>query len=320
MKKKYGLESIIGKKSKLRFPRHAFIPKVDTLNFILPANAAIAEPPLSTAITMKKGDPFDFCDQFNEESYDFEEGLPLNVIVYLSITELLFEIKSPTIFSLFSIIFDLEDFDTEKFRATKDNIFLSIFNFALIKLNPEEDFFISELLSQVRSIYGNLLSYNCRRKFKRRSPDILPQNRLQRFLINKKPLNHVSQLRSLNAINHFFYKTSKFLKHNQVLQQINQIDELYDLLDDWDDAYDYIWEDLEFTKLFELFERSLITNHFYKIKNDLLEKNNTKITGVILGERLNKFKNLSENNLSPEYNLLLPIKLLTYQYKLNIIN
>jgi len=166
MKKKYGLESIIGKKSKLRFPRLVYLPKVESLTFVLPANSAIAEPPLNTSITMKKGDPYEFCDQFNEQSYEYEEGFPLNVIIHLTTSEFLFEIKSPTVFTLFGIIFDLDEVETEKFRAPKGEVFLSIFNFALIKLNPNEDFFMSDLISTARSIYGNLVSYNCRRKKK----------------------------------------------------------------------------------------------------------------------------------------------------------
>jgi hypothetical protein len=60
MKKKYGLESIIGKKSKLRFPRLLYLNKVELLTFVLPANSAIAQPPLSTSITFKKGEHLNF--------------------------------------------------------------------------------------------------------------------------------------------------------------------------------------------------------------------------------------------------------------------
>jgi hypothetical protein len=67
MKKKYGLESIIGKKSKLRFPRLLYLNKVELLTFVLPANSAIAQPPLSTSITFKKGEPFEFCDSLMKE-------------------------------------------------------------------------------------------------------------------------------------------------------------------------------------------------------------------------------------------------------------
>jgi ribosomal protein L11 len=55
---------------------------------------------------MKKGDPYDFCDQFNEQSYEYEEGFPLNVIISLSSSgELLYEIKSP-LFSVY-LVFSL---------------------------------------------------------------------------------------------------------------------------------------------------------------------------------------------------------------------
>jgi ribosomal protein L11 len=117
MKKKYGLESIIGKKSKLRFPRLLYLNKVELLTFVLPANSAIAQPPLSTSITFKKGEPFEFCDQFNEASWDqgYEEGLPINVIIYISSLNLLFEIQPPTVYSLFGIIFDFEEINARVF-------------------------------------------------------------------------------------------------------------------------------------------------------------------------------------------------------------
>jgi hypothetical protein len=109
------------------------------------------------------------------------------------------------------------------------------------------------------------------------------------------------------------------LKHNQLLQQLNHIDELYDLLDDWDDAYDYLWEDLSFVKLYELVESHLLTNQFHFFKNNLFEKNNIT-SSLMLFEKMNLIKSPQLKSMPLEYNLMLPLQLLTYQYKLNIIN
>ncbi len=100
MKRKLSLNLVLGRKSRIRYPHTIYLEKVEKLVLILPANAALAEPPVSTAIMMKKGDPFDFCDKFNEESYTYEEGFPLRVILLIMSPGSVFEIKSATTSSL----------------------------------------------------------------------------------------------------------------------------------------------------------------------------------------------------------------------------
>ena len=78
MKKRFGLDNIIGKRSRLHFFDHVFFPKTELLKFTLPASLAASLPPFSTSITMKKGDPVEYCELFNEQTFDFEEGFPVN--------------------------------------------------------------------------------------------------------------------------------------------------------------------------------------------------------------------------------------------------
>jgi len=243
MKKKYGLDIIIGKKSKLRFPHHVFLPKIDSLNFIIPANDAIVEPPLSTALTIKKVDPFDFCDQFNEESYDYEEGLPLIVACIVSVGTIIFEIKSPTTFALFGIVFDLEDTPTEKFRAYQDEIIVASVNFSLITLSPIDDFFLSDILSNVKSIYGSLQSYNCRRKYSIVAKKVLPTLRLKRY--NHLTSKHLSLgYRKLNIVKHFINFTRDIIAWGHFPAALARIHAKYDIKDEWLD-YNYLYlEDL----------------------------------------------------------------------------
>lgn len=273
MKKRYGLDSIIGKRSKLRFPHHIFVPTVDTLNFILPANLAISEPPLSTALTMKKGDPLEFCDQFNESSYSFEEGFPLNVIIYLSVSELLFEVKSPTTFSLFGIIYNLEDYSIEEFRASKTNVFLSNFNFALAKLSPEEDFFISDIIGNLRSIYGSLMSYNCKRPFPKRPKLKLTNIRKRKYLVNNSLLPTNSK-RNLYRIIRAARKAKKISYKEQIEIIIDQIYESFYGTDLWDDLIDLYLEDPEFVLYYDLYEILLSSFKFRSLDMYLDDNSN----------------------------------------------
>jgi len=100
MKKRYTFDSIIGKKSKIRMPRHVFIEKQEKITAILPANNALAEPPFSTNITMKKGDPYDLCDQVNNLSDAYNTDIPLRVCVTLSNTETQCDVLETPVFQL----------------------------------------------------------------------------------------------------------------------------------------------------------------------------------------------------------------------------
>jgi len=321
MKKKYGLESIIGKKSKLRFPRQVFEPKIELLTFTLPANSAIAEPPLSTALTMKKGDPFDFCDQFNEASYEYEEGFPLNVIVYLSTTELLFEIKSPSIYTLFGIAFDLEDVDTEKFRAPRKDVFLSIFNFAEIKLNTDDqlDFWMSDVIAQVKSIYGTFKSFNCRRLKKKKSRFILSSFLNRRFYINKESLPY-NYKRNLSEVKHFFVKASRKAKRQHFALLLERINDFYDMYEDWDEAYDYYWDDLKTNYLHDLYEYLIIALEYQNSLTYLHKKQQVSLNYYYLQTLHQIFRKNYTKTATLDYDLYVPFIFLFNQAKPYFLN
>jgi len=79
MKKRYGLESIIGKHSTLRFPRLVSIEEVATINSILPANMEEIESSFNTALAMKNANPEEVHDQFNAISCEYDEEFPIRV-------------------------------------------------------------------------------------------------------------------------------------------------------------------------------------------------------------------------------------------------
>lgn len=81
MKKRYGLDSIIGRKSKLRFPNHLFILDQSYLNsFFQPLWLSLMLG--KNFIYHEENDPVDICDLFNEKTCDFEEGFPVAVLVF----------------------------------------------------------------------------------------------------------------------------------------------------------------------------------------------------------------------------------------------
>jgi ribosomal protein L11 len=270
MKKKYGLDSIIGKKSKLRYPSHITLPKAHSLYFTVPANDAISEPPLSTAITMKKGDPLEFCDQFNEESYEFEEGLPLNVIVYITVSSLLFEIKPPSAYSLLGIVFLEEDASVENFKAYKKDIFIAALNFGLIQLNPTEDFFLADLTSKVRSIYGALSTYHFRRKYPKPSRRYLLKSRFKKALLNSSQ-NQLLKKPQRYRLERYIKKTKKRNNRRQLYARIPQVHLFYDLLDIWDDVEDLIWEDPDIDLGSDLLDYCLLSLQYVITKANLLD-------------------------------------------------
>jgi hypothetical protein len=259
MKRRYGLESIIGKKSKLRFPRHVFIPKVDLLRFTLPANSAVAEPPLSTAITMKKGDPYDFCDLFNEETYEFEDGTPVNCVYLISIAVSLLEIRTPPVFSLFGIVHDLDEIeDVEKFRGKSSDILLTFSNLGLIKLDSDKSYFFSDYLSIFRTIYSSMLSYNCRRKCFRVPKSLIPKSRLRKYLLSRGSYT-VTQNRHLRRLKHLIFKIAKRDFKRRRSHTLKLLDVSLEHMDFWEIYEDHEWEEImsqNYTDTFDYIQTS----------------------------------------------------------------
>lgn len=113
-------------------PHHVYTEKQEKVIAILPANNAIAEPPFSTNITMKKGDPYDLCDQVNERSQEYNTDIPLRVIVTITNTATECDVKETPVFELLNMAFDLEDRNIESLQASKNDLLLASANFAII--------------------------------------------------------------------------------------------------------------------------------------------------------------------------------------------
>ena len=259
MAKRYGLDSIIGKKSTIRFPRSVQHTKTDTICTILSANNVISEPPFSTAITMKKGDSLDICDQLNELSYEYESFLPIKADILLSNNGSKIDFKTPTVFSLINIIFDLDDLIIENMRSFIPNLCLTIVNISLAKIDTQDSIFLEELIRNSKIIYGNLSSYNCRRRKDKRVNSLKNPNKLRKFayLFSKKD-NHRRDL-------HFFLKNKKVQKVEKLPILFETIDTFYDLYDDWDDFYDEYYQDYYLNFLDQTLAYSKYFEDFYSI-------------------------------------------------------
>jgi len=159
MKKRYGLITTIGKKTKIRFSKQIEKSKNEKLNMILPANKAEPTPSsiLSTTLIMKKQDPNDFCDNFNEQSNIYTTGTMLPVVFYLSAGNLIFEIGKPTLVSLTNLIFNTRKQILEYKMPSRQQIIQTAINFAAIKIKTEA-LFANQILKFTRTFFGLLRS------------------------------------------------------------------------------------------------------------------------------------------------------------------
>jgi len=159
LKKRYGLITTIGKKTKIRFSKQIEKTKNEKLNMILPANKAEPTPSsiLSTTLIMKKQDPNDFCDNFNEQSNIYTTGTMLPVVLYLSAGNLLFEIGKPTLISLTNLIFNTRKQILEYKMPSRQEIIQTAINFAAIKIKTEA-LFTNQILKFTRTFFGLLRS------------------------------------------------------------------------------------------------------------------------------------------------------------------
>jgi ribosomal protein L11 len=305
MAKRYGLNSIIGKKSTLRFPRSVSHTKTDTICTIVAANKTLSEPPFSTAITMKKGDSLDICDQLNEISYEYEDNFPIKADIYLSNGNAKIDIKTPTTFSLINIIYELDDFLVENLRASLPNISIIMANIALTKIDTQDAIFVEELIKTTKTIYGNLTSYNCRRRKDKRINALKKNRKIQLY---KKLTNIVSKMDSHRRDLHYFLKTKKVLKREKLPLLFDKIDEFYDLYEDWDDFHDEYFQD-NYLNNYEYISLYLYISEIYFLKS-ISFKDNNKIPNILWYQNLiSKF--LDESNF--EASLLLSYKLIQNQ-------
>jgi hypothetical protein len=298
MKRRYGLESIIGKNSTLRFPRLVSLEMPCTINSILPANTEEIESSFNTALTMKSADPEEAYDQFNDASCEYEDEFPIRVKVLVQGSVSSIEILDPTVSSLFYIAFDLEDFPIEKFRASISDIIVTSVNFALIKLMPQGSYFFSDSLITLRTILNNIMSYNCARKRPKLSNILSLNIRLQRYLLNIK--SHINKESYQRRLYHYCYKTLKSRKRKLLPILFDRIEDFYDIFEDWDDAYDIVWSDHSTTSWFDLFDLVLLANE-YALQIGIREDNSVIPSNYYISLSLDKFL----ESIASEFNLVL---------------
>lgn len=263
MKRRYGLESIIGKHSRLRFPRLVSIVYPETVNCILPANTEEIEPSFNTALTMKNADPLEAYEQFNTISCDYDEEFPIRVKITIYGTVCFTNVLDPTVFSLLNITWDLDEDHIHKFRAYIYDILTTIANFTLIKNSPDESYFVSDLVANVRTILANINSYNCRRNLFKLT-DIRNRGvRLQRYLLNIK--SHFNTSYHHERLYHYCYKALKHRNNDLIPLTVEHIDYFYDLFEDWEEAFDFAWLDHQLNSLDDLIEVSLLAEEFYSL-------------------------------------------------------
>eukprot|EP00026_Physarum_polycephalum_P002956 Phypoly_transcript_02965.p2 GENE.Phypoly_transcript_02965~~Phypoly_transcript_02965.p2 ORF type:complete len:305 (+),score=-12.16 Phypoly_transcript_02965:77-991(+) len=278
MKKRYGLESIIGKNSSLRFPRLVSIEDITTINSILPANSEEIESSFNTALTMKNADPEEACDQFNNISCEYDDEFPIRVKVIIQGSISSIEVLDPSIFSLICMAFDITESPIEKFRASISDILITLTNFAFIKNPPDESYFVSDLVANTRTLLNNIMSYNCRRKRIKQSNILNIKPRLKPYLLNIK--SHINKQYYHKRLYHFCYKALKYQRKDLIPLLFERIEYFYDVFEDWEDAYDFAWFDQQLLFIDNLLELSLLAGKFTSLTNVLDNKLLTPIDAL----------------------------------------
>lgn len=176
------------------------------------------------------------------------------------------------------------------------DILITITNFALIKSSPEESYFASDLIGNVRTILNNINSFNCRRKKVKLTDIQRIKIRLQRYLRNTKSHFNVGYYRK--RLYHYCYKALKY-KHKNLGRLYNdQLIYLNDQFEDWEDGYQFAWLDHHLTFLEDLIEVSLLAEEFQFLIKYL---NNTSLIPQDNYYSYSSHKLLSD--LSSTYNL-----------------
>jgi len=224
---------------------------------------------------MRKGDPLEFCDQFNEESYDFEEGLPLNVIIYISASEQLFEIKPPTVTSLLGIVFNLEDMPFTEVDASLKILFLAALNFSLIHLNPNEDFFLSDLINKVPSLYGSLFSFNRKLLYPKQSKHLIKTRRPKRYLNNSLFTVH-KRTKRLHKLKNYIKIIEEYPDLHLLPFLINRFYTSLEILNVWQEEDHLIWTNENSDFIAEVLDYFVIVSNLICLHYNLELNNNIR--------------------------------------------
>jgi ribosomal protein L11 len=285
MKKRYGLVLTIGKKTKIRFSKQIEKAKNELLKLILPANKAVPEGNLSTTLIMKKQDPSDFCDNFNEQSCIYTTGTMLTVLLYLSAGTLLFEIGTPTLISLTNLVFTNKKTMLEHKMPTRSKIVEAAIHFAFLKMNTSK-LYIHQIANFAKTFHGLLRSCRIETDI---SPVYYTEIWKGNFLINKK--RRIPELYNK-------YKNWIILKNTDEfsIDKKSTVSIIIRLLHELD-SYDIF----EFFKNIDLELDNhdyydLLMSYFYSIFNGIENGDATLIAYIILYETIIK-EDITENNL-----------------------
>lgn len=158
--KKVSAEMILGKSKSLRFRKST---KTILVKAWIPAGEAKITPPLGPVLGQHGVNIVEFCSAYNDRTKDFDQGLILPVLIYVSpLKTFLFEIKTPTLFHLLQLALDFpkgRDVNKKtmsKIRAKGKTILKTLFLSSLIKFPNTNDIHYRSL---VKSFIGTCKSF-----------------------------------------------------------------------------------------------------------------------------------------------------------------
>jgi large subunit ribosomal protein L11 len=166
MKRLFRIESIIGKKRKVRKSTRTILVRV-----VLPSGLAKKEPPLGPTLGQYGVKAEEFADKFNKDTKVLEEGVMIPVVILIAPSKTFtYETRSPTVSYLLDRGFEAEILgrDTYLFKVSKKQLLMAAYNTVLIKTNGVEH---EELCkSMVKQILGTARSMQIACFHRRKKP------------------------------------------------------------------------------------------------------------------------------------------------------
>ncbi|RYX80888.1 hypothetical protein EON73_05125 [bacterium] len=155
--RKVFLEQNLGKKSKCRFPKKN--QKQVIIKLTVEAQKAVSSPSLTQPLVISGVSVIEFCDRFNQETQNFEIGLPIRAVVIVNPASKTFDLHliSPSVFQLIRRVLT-----TKSTRAQLLNQL--IYNISLIKCINQlgSNYYINDLINFIKQTAGNLRSHSVR--------------------------------------------------------------------------------------------------------------------------------------------------------------
>ena len=165
-------------------------------------------------------------------------------------------------------MFDLDEEEFLNFRPHKKELLLAHLNFAMINYNPEENFFLSDIFKEAKCCYGQLNSFDCKRKKKRKNRYFKKKLKIKlkkkKGFINQNHIINFNRKKRLKEIKYLIKKKSLKKLFQKYRRKGYMVEPLSNIYEDESVFADDFWEEELHAYIFEssLFYLSYLSEQF----------------------------------------------------------